>query len=175
MKKCAKTYSLALSCLIAATLAMTGCQTIADSKLGVVNPTPAVTLPLADATLQNYRWQLVSVTDLAGKPTKIELFNQAKPLLVSFDKQGRVSFDNTCNRMWGNYSLTHNNVLIKNIVSTRMMCMPESRMAFDAAAPSTLKGQFKLTQDSKGTPMLTVTDNSQISLFKAIANKAIAK
>ena len=174
MKKCAKTYSLALSCLIAGTLAMTGCQTIADSKSGIMNPTQAVTLPLADATLQNYRWQLVSVTDLAGKPTKPELFNQAKPLLVSFDK-GRVSFDNTCNRMWGNYSLTDANVLIKNIVSTRMMCMPESRMAFDAAAPSTLKGQFKLTQDSKGTPMLTVTDNSQISLFKAIANKAIAK
>ena len=167
MKKCAKTYSLALSCLIAGTLAMTGCQTIADNNSRVVNPTQAVTLPLADATLQNYRWQLVSVTDLAGKPTKFELFNQAKPLLVSFDK-GRVSFDNTCNRMWGNYSLTDANVLIKNIVSTRMMCMPESRMAFDAAAPSTLKGQFKLTQDSKGTPMLTVTDNSQINLFKAV-------
>ena len=168
MKRCAKTYSLALSCLIAGTLAMTGCQTIADSKSRIVNPTQAVTLPLADAKLQNYRWQLVSVTDLAGKPTKLELFNQAKPLLVSFDK-GRVSFDNTCNRMWGNYSLTHDNVLIKNIVSTRMMCLPESRMAFDAAAPSTLKGQFKLTQNSKGTPMLTVTDNNQISLFKAIA------
>ena len=168
MKKCAKTYSLALSCLIAATLATTGCQTIADSKSGMSNPTQAVTLPLADATLQNYRWQLVSVTDLAGKPTKPELFNQAKPLLVSFDK-GRVSFDNTCNRMWGNYSLTHDNVLIKNIVSTRMMCMPESRMAFDAAAPSTLQGQFKLTQDSKGTPMLTVTSVNQISIFKSVA------
>lgn len=168
MKKCAKTYSLTLSCLIAGTLAMTGCQTIADNNSRVVNPTQAVTLPLADATLQNYRWQLVSVTDLAGKPIKPELFNQAKPLLVNFDK-GRVSFENTCNRMWGNYSLTHNNVLIKNIVSTRMMCMPESRMAFDTAAPSTLQGQFKLTQDSKGTLMLTVTDNNQISLFKAIA------
>ena len=174
MKKCAKTYSLALSCLIAGTLAMTGCQTIADSKSRIVNPIQAVTLPLADATLQNYRWQLVSVTDFSGKPTKLELFNPAKPLLVSFDK-GRVSFDNTCNRMWGNYSLTDANVLIKNIVSTRMMCMPESRMAFDAAAPSTLKGQFKLTQDSKGEPMLSVTDNNQISLFKAVANKAIAK
>lgn len=174
MKRCAKIYSLALSCLIAGTLAMTGCQTIADNNSRVVNPTQAVTLPLADATLQNYRWQLVSVTDLAGKPTKLELFNQAKPLLVDFDK-GRVSFDNNCNRMWGNYSLTDANVLIKNIVSTRMMCLPESRMAFDAAAPSTLQGQFKLTQNSKGTPMLTVTDNSQISLFKAIANKAIAK
>ena len=167
MKKCAKIYLLALSCLIAGTLVITGCQTIADSKSAMSNPTQAVTLPLADATLQNYRWQLVSVTDLAGKPTKLELFNQAKPLLVSFDK-GRVSFDNTCNRMWGNYSLTHNNVLIKNIVSTRMMCMPESRMAFDAAAPSTLNGQFKLTQDSKGTLMLTVTDNNQINLFKAV-------
>ena len=168
MKKCAKTYSLALSCLIAGTLAMTGCQTIADSKSGMSNPTQALTLPLADATLQNYRWQLVSVTDLSGKPTKPELFNQAKPLLVSFDK-GRVSFDNTCNRMWGNYSLTDANVLIKNIVSTRMMCMPESRMAFDAAAPSTLQGQFKLTQDSKGTPMLTVTSVNQISIFKPVA------
>ena len=168
MKKCAKTYSLALSCLIAGTLVMTGCQTITSATSGVINPNQALTLPLADATLQNYRWQLVSVTDLAGKPTKPELFNQAKPLLVSFDK-GRVSFDNTCNRMWGNYSLTHDNVLIKNIVSTRMMCMPESRMAFDAAAPSTLNGQFKLTQDTKGQPVLTVTSVNQISIFKPVA------
>ena len=168
MKRCAKTYSLALSCLIAGTLVITGCQTTTIAQSGVTNPTQTVTLPLADATLQNYRWQLVSVTDLAGKPTKLELFNQAKPLLVSFDK-GRVSFDNTCNRMWGNYSLTHNNVLIKNIVSTRMMCMPESRMAFDAAAPSTLQGQFKLTQDNKGQPVLTVTSVNQISIFKSVA------
>ena len=154
-------------------LAITGCQTTTIAQSGVTNPTQAVTLPLADATLQNYRWQLVSVTDLAGKPTKPELFNQAKPLLVSFDK-GRVSFDNTCNRMWGNYSLTDANVLIKNIVSTRMMCMPESRMAFDAAAPSTLQGQFKLTQDSKGTPMLTVTSVNQISIFKTSIFKPVA-
>ena len=168
MKRCAKTYSLALSCLIAGTLVITGCQTTTIAQSGVTNPTQTVTLPLADATLQNYRWQLVSVTDLAGKPTKLELFNQAKPLLVSFDK-GRVSFDNTCNRMWGNYSLTHDNVLIKNIVSTRMMCLPESRMAFDAAAPSTLQGQFKLTQDTKGQPVLTVTSVNQISIFKSVA------
>lgn len=83
MKKCAKTYSLALSCLIAGTLVMTGCQTITSATSGVINPNQALTLPLADATLQNYRWQLVSVTDLSGKPTKPELFNQAKPLLVS--------------------------------------------------------------------------------------------
>ena len=174
MKKCAKTYSLALSCLIAGTLVMTGCQTITSATSGVINPNQALTLPLADATLQNYRWQLVSVTDLSGKPTKPELFNQAKPLLVSFDK-GRVSFDNTCNRMWGNYSLTHNNVLIKNIVSTRMMCMPESRMAFDTAAPSTLNGQFKLTQDNKGQPVLTVTSVNQISIFKTSIFKPVAK
>ena len=32
--------------------------------------------------------------------------------------------------------------------------------------PSTLNGQFKLTEDSKGTPMLTVTSVNQISIFK---------
>ena len=56
MKKYAKTYSLALSCLIAGTLVITGCQTTTIAQSGVTNPTQAVTLPLADATLQNYRW-----------------------------------------------------------------------------------------------------------------------
>lgn len=160
-----KTWVLALGLSATSAIAITGCQTTA----GVTHPIQAVTLPLTDAKLQNYYWQLVSVTDLAGKSIKPELLNQSKPLLVDFDKEGRVTFSNTCNRMWGNYILTNDNILVQNIASTRMMCYPESRMAFDAAAPSTLKGQFKLTQDTQGSPILTVTDNNQISIFKPVA------
>ena len=160
-----KKFALALSLLVTGAVGITGCQT----TMGVTNPSKAVTLPLTEAKLQNYRWQLVSVTDLAGKPTKQELFNQPQPLLVNFEKDGRVSFSHTCNRMWGNYMLTNDNILVQNIASTRMMCMPESRMAFDTAAPSTLKGQFKLTQDSHDHPVLTVTDTNQISIFKPVA------
>lgn len=167
MKKVAtkKRFALAWSLLVTSALGVTGCQTTA----ALTNPTQAVTLPLTEAKLQNYRWQLVSVTDLTGNPIKPELMSQAKPLIVNFKKEGHVSFDNTCNRMWGNYMLTNDNILVQNIASTRMMCLPESRMAFDTAAPSTLKGQFKLTQDSQGSPVLTVTDANQISIFKPVA------
>lgn len=167
-----KKLALALTLLVTGA-AITGCQTThtlqTTQATGAAQVAQAMTLPLTEAKLQNYRWQLVSVTDLAGKPTKPELLNQAKPLIVSFDKEGRVSFDNTCNRMWGNYMLTNDNVLVQNIASTRMMCMPQSRMAFDTAAPSTLTGQFKLTQDAHGQPLLTVTDTNQISIFKPVA------
>ena len=160
-----KQFALVFSLLVTGAIGLTGCQTTA----AVTNPAQALTLPLTEAKLQNYRWQLVSVTDLTGNPVKPELMSQAKPLLVNFEKEGRISFDNTCNRMWGNYMLTNDNILVQNIASTRMMCMPESRMAFDTAAPSTLKGQFKLTQDSQGLPVLTVTDANQISIFKPVA------
>lgn len=152
-------------------LTLTGCQSMANSTPTVSNPTQAVTLPLTNSKLQNYVWQLMTVTDKAGKPIAQELFyNANKPLLVTFDKDGKVKFANTCNKMWADYMLTNDNVVVGDFAGTRMLCEP-NRMTFDKLAPSVLKGQYKLTQTGDGEPVLTVTHDNQVSVFKPVPKK----
>lgn len=135
----------------------------------VTTPAKAVTLPLNNEKLQYYVWQLTAVTDTAGKPVLQGLFhNTAKPLLVTFEKGGNLRLNNTCNKMWADYMLTNDNVVVGDFASTRMMCEP-ALMAMDSLAPTTLKGQFKLTLDGAGEPVLTVTHGNQVSTFKPVA------
>lgn len=158
-------------------LTLAGCQSMSHSANAttnapiVTNPTQAVTLPLTNSKLQNYVWQLMTVTDKAGKPILQELFyNANKPLLVTFAKDGKVRLDHTCNKMWADYMLTNDNVVVGGFAGTRMLCEP-ARMTFDRLAPSVLKGQYKLTQTGDGEPVLTVTHDNQVSVFKPVPKK----
>lgn len=152
-------------------LTLTGCQSMANTYTTVNNPAQAVTLPLTNEKLQHYVWQLASVTDTAGKPAAQGLFyNANKPLLMKFDKAGKVRFENTCNQLWADYMLTNDNVTVGDFASSRMACDPKL-MAMDSLAPSTVNGQFKLTQTDKGEPVLTVTGANQISVFKPVTVK----
>lgn len=151
--------------MLAGGMSLTACQT---SPMTTTNPTKAVTMPLTDSKLQNYDWQLISVTNAAGNNAQEKLFTHGKPLIVRFETGGKVTFKNTCNKMWGNYMLTNDNVVVGDVASTRMMCDPDS-MAFDTLAPTTVQGQFKLTEDGKGQPVLTVTSANQVSVFKPVA------
>lgn len=151
--------------VLAASLGLTACQ---STPTITTNPTKAVIMPLTDSKLQNYDWQLVSVTNAAGNKAQEKLFTYGKPLIVKFEQGGKISFKNTCNKMWGNYMLTNDNVIVGDIASTRMMCEPAG-MAFDTLAPTTVQGQFKLTEDGNGQPVLTVTSTNQISVFKPVA------
>lgn len=156
-----------MTAILASSAILTACQTAPATTI-TTNPAKAVTLPLTDSKLQHYDWQLVSVTNAAGNNAQEKLFTYGKPLIVKFEQGGKVKFMNTCNSLWGNYMLTNDNVVVGDIASTRMMCDPAG-MAFDALAPTTVQGQFKLTQDAKGEPVLTVTSTNQISIFKPVA------
>lgn len=66
--------------------------------------------------------------------------------------------------------LTNDNIVVGDFASTLMGCPPDLA-EFDRLAPSVLKGQFKLTQTSAGEPVLTVTHDSQVSIFMPIVKK----
>lgn len=120
---------------------------------------------LTHDNLQNHTWKLVSVTDKAGKPIHQGLFiNPEKPLMMQFHKEGRVNFINTCNRMWGNYQIKNNNVIVGDLASTMMMCEPDL-MKFDNLASNLLKGKFQLEQTSINKHKLIITSGNQISVF----------
>lgn len=151
--------------ILTATLTLSACHTMPNTT--TTHPTAAVTLPLTNAMLQRYDWQLISVTNAAGNQAQQKLFVNGNPLIVKFSPDGQMRFVNTCNRMWGSYSVTNNNVVVSDIASTQMLCEPE-RMAFDTLAPTTVQGQFKLTQNAKGELVLTVTSSNQINVFRPV-------
>lgn len=163
------TMSTAAGTLLAASVLLTGCQsTMANQSNYTNNPSQAVTMPLTESKLQHYNWQLVSVTDKSGNNSQSGLFyNTQKPLILSFMPNGRISFGNTCNHLSANYMLTNDNVQIRDITSTRMLCEP-AMMTFDRLVPSTVNGQFKLTEDSHAQPVLTVTGANQINVYKPV-------
>lgn len=149
---------------VAGVLAMTG-------LLGCQAMPPMTTVPamvVSSDTLQKYDWQLVSVTDKAGKPIKQELFNSAnKPLVVSFDKDN-VRFKNTCNHLWGSYKVVDTQVTVGDMASTMKLCEP-ALMAVDKLAPSTINGQYDFVQAVGKLPTLVVSSDEQISRFVAVA------
>lgn len=153
-----------------------GCQ---SSQGGVVQSMPAlsptsevvstmVDKALIGQLLQAYDWQLVSVTDKAGKPTAQGLFNSAnKPLVAVFDKNS-VHFKNTCNHIWGNYQITDGQVKVGDMASTMKLC-ESTLMAVDNLAPDTLVGAYTIDKPQGKLPILTISSNTQISKFQAIA------
>lgn len=150
------------TCLMVA-LSLTACHSLPSMT---THSTNTIVLPLTDAKLQHYRWQLTSVTDKLGKPTAEVLFDKKlPPLQLSFHTGGRLTLGNTCNNLSASYMLTNDNVVVGDIMGTRMMCEP-AQMQFDSLAPSVLQEQFKLTQGADGEPVLTVTSDKLISVFK---------
>lgn len=139
-----------------------GCQT----PQSVIQTTAST--DLTSGQLQSHDWQLVSVTNKAGKPIKTELFNPAnKPLVVSFDKDN-VRFKNTCNHLWGGYQVIGTKVVIGDLASAMKLCEP-ALMAVDRLAPSILKGQYDFVQVVGKLPTLVVSSDEQISRFIAVA------
>lgn len=139
-------------------IGLSGCQSVSLSQK---QSAPAI----STASLQAHDWQLVSVTDKAGKPVLSELFYQKdKPLIVRFDDT-QVRFFHTCNRLWGDYRLEENRLVLGAMAATRMMCEPEL-MRVDTLAPQTLTGVVQLQTSGKET-VLTFSDDEKISRFVA--------
>ena len=117
--------------------------------------------------LQSYDWQLVSVTDKAGKPAAQALFAQGvKPLVAMFDKDS-VRLKNTCNHMWGSYQLVDGRLVVGDMASTMMLCEPEL-MAVDSLAPSVITGIYTINKPQGKLPVLVIESGQQISQFQAI-------
>lgn len=149
---------------------LTACQTSADAP-STKSATPMLSTTmdsaLASQLLQVYDWQLLSVTDKAGKPAAQELFASGiKPLLVSFDKSN-VRLKNTCNNMWGGYKVADGRLAVGDMASTMMLCEP-ALMAVDRLAPSLITGAYTVDKPQAKLPILTITSDGYVSQFQAV-------
>ena len=141
-----------------------GCQTA-----------PTVTTPstqmITSSALQAYNWQLVDAKRNNGAQVSQLFFDKSKPLILNFmtvNGSNRVAFMNTCNNMGAEYSVINGNVQITNALSTMMLC-PEPQASFDTATLGTVQGKYSLGTNANNVPILTITNQNQVSHFKALA------
>lgn len=151
-------------------MGLTACGTTNPSDVQVSkDPAQAVVLPLNDAKLQHYVWQLHSVTDSKGNRILPELNNNLQGALqLKFTADEQVQFVNTCNQMSAAYILTNHDIELGAITSTRMAC-DEQGSAFDAAAAQVVQGQYKLTLNQQKQPILTVYGDGHVAIFHPVS------
>lgn len=161
--------SMLVSAGLLVTFVLTACGALAQHDMKASkSPAQAVTLPLNDAKLQNYQWQLNSVTDSDGKHVLPELMNNPKGRLhLKFTEDNRLQFFNTCNQLSANYILTNHDIELSPIMSTRMACDKQGA-AFDVAAAQVVQGQFKLTLNQFKQPVLTVYGDGHTAIFHPV-------
>lgn len=133
------------------------------------------TMPTTPATsadwqplLQAQRWHLESATD-AGKQTIAALAPRAdRPVLLSFEPEGRLGLRGGCNQMGGAYTVSDGGALaVAQLMSTRMACAP-ALMQIDATLSALLAQPVQLTLvGSEKEPKLRLTTANGSSLVFA--------
>lgn len=109
----------------------------------------------ADQTLINYQWS----ANTADAP---------KPLVLNFDKAGRLSISTSCNGMGTNWKVENNQIITGNLMATQMACEPKA-MAQEGVAASLFENRktpFVLNLNNANAPTLTViAENGQKVVF----------
>lgn len=113
--------------------------------------------------LQGQHWLLQDATSSDGKRIDALFARSDKPVTLLF-ADGRVSVDNTCNRMSGGYSIGTGTLTVGNVASTRMACADAAVMALDNAVSSRLQGELK-TEVSDGGQLTLRTAQGDVLVF----------
>lgn len=148
---------------------LTGCQTT-PGMTGNNTQGTVTTYQITNSVLQANNWQLVDAKTADGKRVDALFTNTAKPLTLNFstyDGDNIVSLMNTCNKVSAPYSVVNGNVQLGNMISTMMAC-PDAEAKFDSAAVASVMGKYTLSQSNNNAPMLIVTNDKQVSHFRAV-------
>jgi len=119
--------------------------------------------------LQGYRWQLASAIDAGRQGIAALQPRSDRPLVLSFDPEGRMGVRGGCNQIGGAYAVSASGALtVSQLMSTRMACEP-ALMQMDAAISALLAqpAQLSLEPAAQGTapaPRLRLTTGNQASL-----------
>lgn len=153
-------------------LACAAGPTSSSAPQGTAMPTVAAPDPVISADwlrlLQAQRWQLESATDAARQPIVALSPRADRPLLLSFEPEGRFGVRGGCNQMGGMYTVSDGGALaVAQPMSTRMACAP-ALMQIDTALSALLAQPVQLAWDaSEKAPRLRLTTASGTSLVFA--------
>ncbi|WP_239467178.1 META and DUF4377 domain-containing protein [Rhodoferax koreensis] len=117
--------------------------------------------------LQAQRWRLESATDATGRPIAALAPRADRPLLLSFEPEGRLGVRGGCNQMSGAYTVSDGGALaVSQLMSTRMACAP-ALMQVDATLSSLLAQPVQLAlvaASAAEAPKLRLTTANQTAL-----------
>lgn len=129
-------------------LALAACQSSDIQKVGDL-AVSVLQQQNTDQTLANYHWS----ANTADAP---------KPLILNFDKSGRLSISTSCNGMGTNWKIENNQIVTGNLMATQMACAPNAMAQEKAAAKlfDNRKAPFVLNLNDPEAPTLTVMSAS---------------
>jgi len=111
--------------------------------------------------LQGQHWVLKEARSANG--TRIDaLFARADAPVTLLFADGRVSVDNTCNRMGGSYSIGTGTLTVGPLASTEMACSAPEVMALDQAVGSRLQGELRTTLSDGGQLTLRTAQGDEL-------------
>jgi putative lipoprotein len=113
-------------------------------------PAPAATTPLEDAY-----WRAI---ELAGKPTTAQ--DQSREAHLLFEKEGRVSGSDGCNRLMGSYQLKADTVTFGQMAGTQMACIDAAVNEIERAFREALKGAARFKVAGGGSDDTTLTPSA---------------
>ncbi|MCO8045065.1 META and DUF4377 domain-containing protein [Acinetobacter bohemicus] len=125
-------------------LALTACQSSEIQKVGDL-AVSVLQQQNADQTLANYHWS----ANTADAP---------KPLVLKFDKAGRLGISTSCNGMGTSWKVENNQIVTGNLTATQMACEPKSMAQEKVAADlfENRKVPFVLNLNDPQAPTLTI-------------------
>lgn len=137
---------------------MTACNNAPSAAEGDAAPAKAPAAAAAASIdgklLGANHWVLDAATDSSGKRIDALFVRADKPVTLDF-ADGRLSVDNACNHMGGDYTLAGNEMTVSRMASTMMACTDQALMALDQAVGSRLEGTLKIDQLDASTLKLT--------------------
>jgi heat shock protein HslJ len=120
---------------------------------------------VASRPLEGTYWR---ATELAGKATPS--LNPARDAHLIFQKGGRVSGSDGCNRITGAYQVTGDAITFSQMTATQMACLDSEgveqpfRNALMMATRWTIRGDRLELRDGKGTPLAAFLARPQTSV-----------
>ncbi len=125
-------------------LALAACQSSDIQKAGDI-AVSVLQQQNADKTLSAYQWSADT--------------GAAKPLVLNFDTQGRLSISTSCNNMGSSWSVQNGTLVTGSMMATQMACTGDAmkQEALAGAIFQSGKVPFKLNLNNPEQPTLTLT------------------
>lgn len=161
-----------LSAAVLASALLAACAAPSHSDTAPPSPAPTAaaggsTAPAAGApaaTLDGYRWNLVSAVDSAGKPIPALQREGKYGLQLSFSK-GNLGIGGGCNHLGGGYTVKGERLEIGGIRTTLMACQDARLMQMDSEISKLLEGGAGFALEGQGPePRLSLTTASGAKL-----------
>lgn len=131
------------------------------------------TAPPEASALGRHHWQLREAVGRDGQRIDALFARTGQPLQLDFT-DGRLSVDNTCNRMGASYEIIAGRLELGPMMQTKRACADPALMALDAAVGARLQGEpaVDLQAEGESPRLILLAPNGDRLVFDGVPTAA---